>query len=106
LFELVKYHDKKIILEKMLEFNDINEERLENVRSVFCGEKYDLQITNHDFIAFNNNKKYDLIVANPPYAKMLENGKRASKNHNLIKDFIEKALSQLKPKWLFIIYNS
>ena len=97
LFELVKYHDKKIILEKMLEFNDINEERLENVRRVFCGEKYDLQITNHDFITFNNNKKYDLIVANPPYAKMLENGKRASKNHNLIKDFIEKALSQLKP---------
>ena len=97
LFELVKYHDKKIILEKMLEFNDINEERLENVRGVFCGEKYDLQITNHDFITFNNNKKYDLIVANPPYAKMLENGKRASKNHNLIKDFIEKALSQLKP---------
>jgi hypothetical protein len=28
---------------------------------------------------------------------LLENGKRASKNHNLIKDFIEKALSQLKP---------
>ena len=49
------------------------------------------------FITFNNEKKYDLIVANPPYAKLLENGKRASKNHNLIKDFIEKALSQLKP---------
>jgi type I restriction-modification system DNA methylase subunit len=39
--------------------------------------------------------KVDIIVANPPYAKMLENGKRASKNHNLIKDFIEKALSQM-----------
>ena len=60
-----------------------------------CNEKYNLQITNHDFITFNT-KKYDLIVANPPYAKLLENGKRASKNHNLIKDFI-KALSQLKP---------
>ena len=47
---------------------------------------------------FDNEKKYDLIVANPPYAKILENGKRASKNHNLIKDFIEKALSQLKPE--------
>jgi hypothetical protein len=67
------------------------------VRSVFCSEKYNLQITNHDFITFNSSKKYDLIVANPPYAKLLENGKRASKNHNLIKDFIEKALSQLKP---------
>ena len=98
LFELLKYHDKQTILEQMLEFNDINESRLENVRSVFCSEKYKLQITNHDFIMFDNEKKYDLIVANPPYAKILENGKRASKNHNLIKDFIEKALSQLKPE--------
>lgn len=97
IFELLKYHDKQTILEQILEFNDINESRLENVRSVFCNEKYKLQITNHDFITFNNSKKYDLIVANPPYAKLLENGKRASKNHNLIKDFIEKALSQLKP---------
>ena len=97
LFELLKYHNKQTILEKILEFNDINESRLKNVRSVFCSEKYNLQITNHDFITFNNSKKYDLIVANPPYAKFLENGKRASKNHNLIKDFIEKALSQLKP---------
>jgi hypothetical protein len=28
---------------------------------------------------------------------LLADGKRASKNHNVIKDFIEKALSQLKP---------
>jgi SAM-dependent methyltransferase len=97
IFELLKYHDKQTILEQILEFNDINESRLENVRSVFCNEKYSLHITNHDFITFNSSKKYDLIVANPPYAKLLENGKRASKNHNLIKDFIEKALSQLKP---------
>ena len=97
IFELLKYHDKQTILEQILEFNDINESRLENVRSVFCNEKYNLQITNYDFITFHSSKKYDLIVANPPYAKMLENGKRASKNHNLIKDFIEKALSLLKP---------
>jgi tRNA1(Val) A37 N6-methylase TrmN6 len=97
LYELLKYHEKRIILEEILEFNDINESRLDNVRNVFCNDKYRLQITNHDFITFNNPKRYDLIVANPPYAKLLENGKRASKNHNLIKDFIEKALSQLKP---------
>jgi hypothetical protein len=64
---------------------------------VFCGNKYKLQITNHDYITSTSDKKYDLIVANPPYAKLQENGKRASKNHNLIKCFIEKALSQLKP---------
>ncbi len=97
LFELLKHHDKRTILEQILEFNDINEGRLENVRKVFCSETYKLQVSNHDFIAHDNPKKYDLMVANPPYAKLLEDGKRASKNHNLIKDFIEKALSQLKP---------
>jgi SAM-dependent methyltransferase len=97
LFELLKYHNKQIILEQMLYFNDINNDRLENVSKVFCNDIYKLNITNYDFLALNSPKKYDLIVANPPYAKLLENGKRASKNHNLIKDFIEKALSQLKP---------
>jgi len=97
LYELLKIHDKRKILEEILEFNDINEERLKNVRHVFCGDKYKLKIRNEDFMNFNGDKKYDLIVANPPYAKLLENGKRASKNHNLIKDFIEKALSLLKP---------
>jgi tRNA1(Val) A37 N6-methylase TrmN6 len=59
-------------------------------------------------IRFENNEprfyyvqQYDLIVANPPYAKLLENGKRASKNHNLIKVFIEKTLEQLKPNTLY-----
>lgn len=97
LFELLKHHTKKNIVEQILNFNDINESRLDNVRSVFCGEQYKLQITNHDFITYSSNKKYDLIVANPPYAKILENGKRASKNHNLIKDFIKQALFHLKP---------
>ena len=78
LFELLKYHNKNTILEKILEFNDTNESRLQNVKTMFCSDKYNLQITNHDFINFNTNKKYDLIVANPPYAKLLENGKRAS----------------------------
>lgn len=98
IFELLRHqHDKQKILEQVLEFNDINKDRLDNVYNMFCGEKYKLQITNNDFITTVNSKKYDLVVANPPYAKILENGKRASKNHNLIKDFIEKALSQLKP---------
>jgi adenine-specific DNA-methyltransferase len=95
--KLLKYHDKKKILEKILEFNDINEIRLKNVLDVFCGDKYNLKVSNEDFMKYKEDKKYDLIVSNPPYAKLLENGKRASKNHNLIKDFLEKSLSLLKP---------
>jgi tRNA1(Val) A37 N6-methylase TrmN6 len=95
--ELIKYDiNKKIIFEEILKFNDINEDRLENVKKIFS---YNLNITNSNFICENENKldeKYDLIVANPPYAKLMDDGKRTSKNHNLIKDFIEKSLSLLK----------
>jgi SAM-dependent methyltransferase len=89
----------KDILEKTMVFNDTNKDRLENVRNVFLAKKYALQIHNTDYledISFHN-EKYDLVMANPPYAKLLETGKRASKNHNMIKEFIEKSIRLLKP---------
>jgi len=87
----------KHVLENVIHFNDINTVRLENVKRIYCGDKYRLNVTSVDYLAHNFTKKYDLVMANPPYAKLLENGKRASKNHNLIKDFIEKSLQILKP---------
>ena len=92
-----KGYTNKTILENTLFFNDINPSRLENVRSIFVEQTYALQITCEDYIQIKNSTMYDLIVGNPPYAKILDNGKRASKNHNLIKPFIEKSLSLLKP---------
>jgi adenine-specific DNA-methyltransferase len=95
-------HKKHKILSNILHFNDINEERLTNVKKVFCNAQ---NITNHDYIKVEVDppsiqdsfeQKYDLIVANPPYAKYLESGKRASKNHNLIQIFLERTLSLLK----------
>jgi len=90
-------YDKKKILNEILYFNDINKERLNNVKKIFCDGEYKLNITEYDFLNQETKEKYDLVVANPPYAKILEDGKRASKNHNLIKDFIDKSLSLLKP---------
>ena len=97
-YKLLQHHSKDNILNNILYFNDVNKERLNNVKKYFnTSGKFNINITNNDYIDYNDDNKYDLIVANPPYAKILENGKRAAKNHNLIKDFLEKALTQLKP---------
>ena len=97
-YKLLQHHTKDNILNNILYFNDVNKERLNNVRKYFnTSGMFNLNITNNDYIDYNDDNNYDLIVANPPYAKFLENGKRAAKNHNLIKDFLEKALTQLKP---------
>ena len=108
LYKLIENFDKKEILEQKLDFNDVNLDRLDNVKKIFCNDNYKLNISNKDFLKDNFDNKYDLIVANPPYAKIQENGKRASKIHNLIKSFIEKSLNILKPNGylLFICPNN
>lgn len=85
--------DPKDILENMLYFNDANTSRLLHVKQVFAENDYMLNITTNDFLTTCYTEKFDVIVANPPYAKLMENGKRASKNHNLIQLFLEKSLS-------------
>lgn len=101
--KLVKNKDTRTILEETLYFNDINDDRMKNVERVFCGHKYKLNIAKHDFLNSNYDMLFDAIVANPPYAKIMDNGKRASKNHNLIKEFLEKSLKLLKPDG-YLIY--
>ena len=95
--ELIKYHPKKKILEEMLVFNEINEDRLQKVKQVYCAQHYGLNIRNEDFLEWVTTEKFDLIVANPPYAKIAADGKRTAKNHNLIKLFITKSLELLAP---------
>ncbi len=97
LYKLQEFHARKYILETILTFNDLNEYRLQNVRRVFDSSTYHLNVTAQDFLQMDTTNTYDLIVANPPYAKILENGQRASKNHNLIASFLQKSLSLLKP---------
>ena len=103
---------KEEILNNILYFNDINELRTKNIKKVFKSSQYNLNITNIDFLKGISASlpvgeikescgavgmgRFDLVVANPPYAKLLKNGKRASKNHNMIKLFIQKALDLLK----------
>ena len=53
-------------------FNEINEQRLELIREIFRGNKYQLQITEMDFLKYPEDKKYNLQVVNPFYAKINE----------------------------------
>jgi len=92
--KLIQHHSKDTVL-NMLYFNDINIKRLKIVREVFDSDMIDIR--EEDFLEMDYNIRFDLIVANPPYAKLLVNGKRASKNHNMIGSFISKTLDLLKP---------
>ncbi len=108
---LRKRYSSQYILENIMTFNEINELRLQLIRQIFRNDKYQLQITEMDFLQYPENEKYDLQVVNPPYAKINEsvdedgniNYKRASKNHTLVRDFIEKSLRVCKDGG-FIVY--
>ena len=75
-----------------LYFNEINGDRVRNVKRFF-GK--DINLTRRDFLTFDSGEKFDLVVSNPPYAKFCGD-KRASKNHNMSRDFIRKAIEITK----------
>ena len=79
-----------------LYFNEINQQRIDNVRRLF-GEHFqqDIHLSQRDFLAFDDAEQFDMVVANPPYAQFRD-GKRVSKNHNLARPFIQKALNVTK----------
>lgn len=89
---------------KNLYFNEINDKRIANLVKYFGNN---INLTKQDFLTFQDTEAYDMVVANPPYAKF-NNGERVSKNHNLSRDFIEKALKIIKPNGyiLFIVPNN
>ena len=103
------YIQTKTALEN-LHFNEINKKRIDNARRIF-GD--DINLTAEDFLSFGDlpsacdGELYDLVVGNPPYAK-ITNGVRAAKNHNLARAFIERALAVTKPGGylLFITPNN
>lgn len=65
--------------------NEINPKRIENLKYLIGDE---VNIEQMDFFDFPDEEKYDLIIANPPYAKISIEGLRAAKNHNLSRAFV------------------
>ena len=89
---------------KNLYFNEINNKRIDNLKDYF-GDK--INLTKQDFLTYEDKEIFDLVVSNPPYAKF--NGDfRVSKNHNLSRAFIDKALKITRKGGyiLFIVPNN
>jgi len=106
--KLINNISPKHILENILYFNDIDSTRTSMVNTLFESGIYNLNVTTEDFIEYDESQKFDLVVASPPYYKLLPNGKRSSKNNELINPFIDKTLKILKPEGylLFITPNN
>ena len=62
----------KQILENILYFNDIDLNRTLMINTIFESSKYDLNVTTQDYLEYNESQQFDLIVANPPYAKLFQ----------------------------------
>ena len=88
-----------------LYFNDINKLRLEHVKKYFGSS---IHISEKKFLEFEDTEKFDLIVADPPFAKFSTENKRVSKNHNLSRNFIKKAVQLTHDNGyiLFIVPNN
>jgi adenine-specific DNA-methyltransferase len=89
-------------------FNDVDQKRLECVASIFSTHQ---RIMCSDFLAATDKqhqKQYDIVMANPPYARIMEDGKRSAKNHNLIGSFIETSLRHVKQNgyMIFLVPDS
>ncbi|MBC6428210.1 MAG: methyltransferase [Cellvibrionales bacterium] len=77
-----------------LYFNEINPKRIANAKSYFGTN---INFTTMDFLekdAFPPHS-FDMVVSNPPYAKFCGT-KRASKNHNLSRAFINRSIEIIK----------
>ena len=101
--KLQNHYNHKTILEKMFYFNEINEDRIDYLKSIFMNDTFSLNITTLDFLEYPEDTLFDLQMVNPPFAKFYEvkDGdniilKRSSKNHTLVRDFIKKSLDLCK----------
>ncbi len=91
-------HQKHLSITRRFYFNDVKQECLKTVSDVFASENTSCSDFLSSFVPSLHAQTFDIIMANPPYAHLMHNGKRSAKNHNLIGAFIEKALPLLKDK--------
>ena len=103
------------VLSDKVDAFDIDELAIEQDKKTFTNVNCKLQ----DFLLFNENKKYDFIIGNPPYIRFQDLDERTrfmvkhtitgrDGNPDLYYTFIEKSMSLLKENGIlrFIIPNT
>jgi len=98
-----KYSEKEKVV---IDVCDIDEKSLLILKNIFenltIPSNFQINIHNVDFLLKNNFKKYDLVIGNPPYGKLLSNKKNLKqykeklinqKTNNIFSFFIEKSLN-------------
>lgn len=88
------------ILKNQLYFNEIQEENVKIIKSIFGTN---INITQNDYLKLNEQDKYDCIVANPPYEKMIKDVKKSAKNDKLWDKFLDKSFKEVKENG-YILY--
>lgn len=98
-----KYADKDEVIFDLI---DLDPNSLVVLQAIFANmrfpTKFKFNFIHSDFLQYNSNIKYDLVVGNPPYKKLTNNksllsiykrGVKNSDTNNLFSFFIEKAIS-------------
>jgi len=101
-WDLVLWNILQEKFQETVQMNELSPERLSIAKQILNTTNTTCQD------ALTLNVQYDMVVANPPYALLNANGQRASKNHNLVNKFIEKALDLCKEGGyiVFVVPNS
>ena len=100
---LEKYEDKDEVIFDLVDIDNNSFVVLKNIlNKLKLPKKFVFNFINADFLTYNFNTKYDIVVGNPPYKKLTNNQESLSlykfnvknnETNNLFSFFIEKAIS-------------
>lgn len=98
-----KYKDKDEVIFDLVDIDNNSFVVLKNILDKLkLSKKFKFNFINADFLTYNFNTKYDIVVGNPPYKKLTNSQEllsiykfnaRNNETNNLFSFFIEKAIS-------------